>query len=150
MAELTKQQTVFANEYCIDRNGRQAAIRAGYSEKTADQQASRLLSNVKVKEYIDAKLNRISMKAEVTAEWVLNELKDTYKSAREQAELTAANKSLELMGKHIGMFTDKVKMDVQGEVSHEHEYYIEQVITADSDTAELLRQLYKRQTASSA
>ena len=43
-------QAAFVQEYLIDRNGRAAAVRAGYSPKTAQEQSSRLLSIVKVKE----------------------------------------------------------------------------------------------------
>lgn len=145
MAELTAQHQRFVDEYVIDRNGKQAAIRAGYSEKTAEQQASRLLRNVKVQEAIEAKLKRISMKTELTAEWVLKEFAENHRLAREMGELQASNKALENIGKHLGMFTDKVKMDVQGEVSHNHEYHVEQQITGDPETIELLKQLYKRQ-----
>lgn len=49
---LTDKQKRFADEYLIDLNATQAAIRAGYSEKTAQEQSSRLLSNVMVREYI--------------------------------------------------------------------------------------------------
>ena len=49
---FTKKNKRFCEEYVIDLNGKQAAIRAGYSEKTAEQQASRLLRNVKVKDCI--------------------------------------------------------------------------------------------------
>ena len=52
MAKLTDKQKRFCLEYIIDCNATQAAIRAGYSEKTAEQTASRMLSNVKVSEYI--------------------------------------------------------------------------------------------------
>ncbi|WP_198585325.1 terminase small subunit, partial [Escherichia coli] len=41
MAKLTDKQELFAREYLKDLNGTQAAIRAGYSEKTANEQASR-------------------------------------------------------------------------------------------------------------
>jgi phage terminase small subunit len=48
MAEgLTPKQQRFVAEYLVDLNGKQAAIRTGYSAKTAEQQASRLLSNVR-------------------------------------------------------------------------------------------------------
>lgn len=53
---LTVKQQKFADEYIIDLNARQAAIRAGYSEKSADQQGSTLLSNPKVRKYIDERL----------------------------------------------------------------------------------------------
>lgn len=49
---LTDKQKRFCDEYLIDLNATQAAIRAGYSPKTAEQTASRLLRNVKVQEYI--------------------------------------------------------------------------------------------------
>ena len=52
MQKLTPKQQRFADEYLIDLNATQAAIRAGYSKKTADTMASRLLGNVKVAEYI--------------------------------------------------------------------------------------------------
>ena len=52
MNELTEKQKRFCQEYVIDLNATQAAIRAGYSEDTADVQGSRLLGNVKVSEYI--------------------------------------------------------------------------------------------------
>ena len=57
-AKLTAKQEIFCKEYLIDLNGTQAAIRAGYSEKTAEQQASRMLLNVKVQ-------NRVSELKEV-------------------------------------------------------------------------------------
>ena len=50
MAKLTAKQQRFCDEYLIDLNATQAAIRAGYSPKTAAQAAARLLTNVKVQE----------------------------------------------------------------------------------------------------
>lgn len=52
MSELTEKQKRFCQEYVIDLNATQAAIRAGYSEDTADVQGSRLLGNVKVENFI--------------------------------------------------------------------------------------------------
>ncbi|EGO7966271.1 terminase small subunit [Escherichia coli] len=52
MAKLTYKQELFAREYLKDLNGTQAAIRAGYSEKTANEQASRLLANVNVQKFV--------------------------------------------------------------------------------------------------
>lgn len=49
MAKLTDKQELFAREFIVDLNATQAAIRAGYSAKTAQEQSSRLLSNVMVK-----------------------------------------------------------------------------------------------------
>lgn len=52
MAKLTDKQEKFIQEYLLDLNATQAAIRAGYSAKTATEQASRLLANVKVSERV--------------------------------------------------------------------------------------------------
>jgi phage terminase small subunit len=71
MADLNEKQMRFVDEYLIDLNGKQAAIRCGYSEKTAEVQASRLLSNVKVAEYIDIRMNERSKRTEITQDMVL-------------------------------------------------------------------------------
>lgn len=70
---LTPKQSRFVAEYVKDCNGTQAAIRAGYSAKTAESQASRLLSNVKVADVVAKSLERMSNKLEITAERVLLE-----------------------------------------------------------------------------
>jgi len=70
---ITPQQRLFVHEYLIDLNGKQAAIRAGYSEKTAESQASRLLRKVKVKDSIEKALEKRTAKLDITAERVLQE-----------------------------------------------------------------------------
>lgn len=72
--KLTAKQQRFVEEYLIDLNATQAAIRAGYSKKTAEQQASRLLSNVKVQTAIQSAMNARSKRTEITADNVLQEI----------------------------------------------------------------------------
>ena len=72
--ELKDQMRLFADEYLVDLNGQQAAIRAGYSPKTAGSQASRLLKSVKVRAYIDMKMAEISKRTGTSTERVLREL----------------------------------------------------------------------------
>ena len=71
---LTAQQQRFVEEYLIDLNATQAAIRAGYSAKTAEQQGSRLLRNVKVAQAIEAAQVARLKRTEVDADWVLRRL----------------------------------------------------------------------------
>jgi phage terminase small subunit len=71
MEGLTKQQRRFAKEYPVDLNGKKAAIRANYSPKTAEAQASRLLRNVKVQKAIQKELEARAKRTEVTADQVL-------------------------------------------------------------------------------
>ena len=68
--KLTDKQERFCQEYVIDNNGKQAAIRAEYSEKTAENQASRLLSNAKVLLRIVELQQEISKKTQIDASYV--------------------------------------------------------------------------------
>lgn len=70
---MTNGQQRFADEYLIDLNATQAAIRAGFSKKSAYSQGARLLKNDKVARYIDQKRAEISEKCGITAERVLEE-----------------------------------------------------------------------------
>lgn len=71
---MTPKQQRFVEEYLIDLNATQAAIRAGYSAKTANEQGARLLANVSVRSAIaDAKAKR-SEETQVNAAWLLGRL----------------------------------------------------------------------------
>lgn len=72
--QLSEQRQRFVDEYLIDLNGTQAAIRAGYSVKTAQEQASRLLSNVMVQEAISKKMAERSKRTGVNQDRVVLEL----------------------------------------------------------------------------
>ncbi|MBS7531838.1 terminase small subunit [Hazenella sp. IB182353] len=73
MAKLTPKQQAFVKEYLIDLNATQAAIRAGYSKKTAEATGSRLLRNVKVQTAIQKALGEREARTEVTADMVLKQ-----------------------------------------------------------------------------
>lgn len=70
----TAKQQRFIEEYPIDFNGTQAAVRAKYSKKTAGQQATRLLKNVHIQAAIQKRVGKLTHKADVTVERVLSEL----------------------------------------------------------------------------
>ena len=74
MKKLTPQQSRFVDEYLVDLNAKQAAIRAGYSQKTAEMQASRLLRNVKVQEVVAKRMRDRQARTEITQDRVLAEL----------------------------------------------------------------------------
>ncbi|OMF47717.1 terminase small subunit [Paenibacillus amylolyticus] len=152
MADLRPQIMLFVTEYIKNGgNGTAAAIAAGYSEKSAYSQASRLLKSVEVQQYLNNTQQSINkdlrlMFAEdaVKAYNVLLEIMQS-PSAMDKDRLVAARDLLDRAGyKPI----DRVQADVQGEVNHQHEYIVEQTITTDPESAELLKQLWKRQTSS--
>jgi phage terminase small subunit len=72
----TDRQAAFVREYVKDWNATQAAIRAGYSERTADEQGCRLLANTRVRSAIDRRLEQIAAAAEVDVAMVVRELLD--------------------------------------------------------------------------
>lgn len=72
--KVTDKQQRFVDEYLVDLNATQAAIRAGYSERTAVAQASRLLRNVNVAAAIAERQAKLSDKAEITQDRVVAEL----------------------------------------------------------------------------
>lgn len=74
MSELTARQWRFITEYLVDLNGTQAAIRAGYSPKTANEQAARLLAKASISDEVAKHCDRRAAKIGLTAERVLGEL----------------------------------------------------------------------------
>lgn len=102
-AKLTEKQKRFCEEYLIDLNATQAAIRARYSVKTAEQISARLLRNVKVQKYIENLRKEQSERTGITSDTVLKELE---KIALTDTEISGKEKikALELLGKHLGMF----------------------------------------------
>ncbi len=126
--KLNARQEMFCKEYLIDLNATQAAIRAGYSERTARSQGQRLLTNVDIATRIKELKEKRADELELDAYWVLKRLKDisdrsmqvepvmTYDHAlgemvetgEYQFDSTGANKATELIGKHIGMFDPKL------------------------------------------
>ena len=68
---LLPRQQRFVEEYLVDLNATQAAVRAGYSAKTANEQGARLLANVSVQNAIRERQAARSARTEVTQDWVL-------------------------------------------------------------------------------
>jgi phage terminase small subunit len=108
LPDLNPKQKRFVAEYLIDGNATQAAIRAGYSAKTAAQGAAQLLSNIKVRAAVDAAQAKINGKLEITAEKVLRDLEEARAGALKDGQFSAAIRASELQGKSLpgGMFTD--------------------------------------------
>lgn len=107
--KLTEKQKRFCDEYLIDLNATQAAIRAGYSEKTAEQMGYQLLQKTSVQEHLQKRLSDRSERTAITQDRVLNELaKVGFAKAADytDADLKYSNKlrALELLEKHLGMF----------------------------------------------
>ena len=110
---LNPKQQAFVREYLVDRNATQAAIRAGYSAKTAGSQGFDLLKKPEIAAAVEAKTEKQARKLELTAESVLEDLLRLAKKAEDAGELGTAIKGRELLGKHLRLFVDKVEVSGQ-------------------------------------
>lgn len=110
MAELNDKQKRFVAEYIVDYNATQAAIRAGYSEKSAEQLGFQLLKKPSVAEAVANAQKKLAVKSDVTIERVLKELASIGLD-NEKERTTDRLKALELIGKHLGMYTDRSVID---------------------------------------
>lgn len=114
MAKLTAKQEMFCKEYLIDLNATQAAIRAGYSEKTATVTGCENLTKPNVAARVQELMSARSEKTGITAEWVLKGIESLTETLLKSEDPKAAYKGFELAGKHLKLFTDKVEHE--GEV----------------------------------
>lgn len=166
MAKLTAKQQRFVEEYLIDLNATQAAIRAGYSVKTAEQVGYQLLQKTSVSDYIQKRIKDREKRTEITQDMVLQELAklgffdirklfgesgkpkditslddvvaasvvgmdimDLFEGNGEDREFVGYVKkykmadkirALELIGRHLGMWKDKVELS--GGIKHENPF----------------------------
>lgn len=105
---MTDKQRRFVDEYMIDLNATQAAIRAGYSPKNADKIGPELLGKTRVSTEITKLKAERSRTTTWTAERVVSELAKI--ALDPEAKRSDKIKALELIGKHGGMFQDKVEV----------------------------------------
>ena len=115
--KLTAKQNQFCHEYMIDLNATQAAIRAGYSEKTAKLIGSENLT----KPYIMLKLRKLLEEREkwavIDADWVLGGIKSLTDELRESQTPKDAYKGYELGARHLKLLVDRVEQDIKAEVA---------------------------------
>ncbi len=129
---VKEKQKRFCEEYLVDCNATQAAIRTGYSEKTARAIGQRLLTNVDIKKYIDQQLQKLKNEKIADAQEVLEYLTSVMRGEQKeqvalltgegcqelvQKDISAKDriKAAELIGKRYGLFTEKVEL--QGETT---------------------------------
>lgn len=132
--KVNNKHELFCREYIVDYNGTQAAIRAGYSKKTAHVQASTMLKNPKVLARVRELQKEQTERLAITSDWVVHQLVDVVQKSKEpvpvmewdyeekklvkSGEFTfdskGATKALELIGKHLGMYTDKMEVSAAG------------------------------------
>lgn len=105
---LTPKQQRFVDEYMIDLNATQAAIRAGYSERTAAETGYENLRKPQIADEIAKRQQKHAEKAEMTVEWVLQQYRDIILNTKD-AEPNTARGALDSVAKHLGMFKERIE-----------------------------------------
>jgi len=105
--KLTDKQERFVSEYLIDLNATQAAIRAGYSKKTAQQQGSENLSKPVISEAIAKAKNEAAKRNETTVDMIDKMHKAAYSVAQKSRQPSAMTQSAQNLAKLHGLITDK-------------------------------------------
>ena len=133
---MTDKQNAFVTEYLKDMNLTQAAIRAGYSPKTAYSIGQRLMKNVEVSNAINSAMSERQQRTEITVDYVIDNLREIVDRTMQKKpvivkgeQLTDENglgvwcfdaknaiKALELLGKHLNMFTDKIQANIKSDM----------------------------------
>lgn len=125
---MSLKQQRFADEYIISGNATQAAVKAGYSSKYANTNASKLLQNTTIKSYIDERLAQLASDKVATQEEVLTYLTSVMRGETQEQTLCSIGelgqevididvgakdriKAAELLGKRFRMWTEKVETD---------------------------------------
>lgn len=134
MAKMTPKQKRFCDEYLIDLNATQAAIRAGYSKKTAYSIGEENLRKPELKKYIDSRMAEKESELIADQDEVLKYLtavmrKQTKSSVLARDEDGAERvilkppdekeslKAAELLGKRYGLYTDRIEQEVDMELN---------------------------------
>ena len=133
--KLTDKQQRFCEEYLVDLNATQAAVRAGYSEKTAGAIGFENLRKPEIQAYLQKLKEEQSERTQITADSVLSRLNQVadrcmqsepvmvregnkmVPSGEYKFDSSGANKALELLGKHLVLFTDKVDLTAKQQIN---------------------------------
>ena len=108
MSKLTSKQALFCKEYLIDLNATQAAIRAGYSKNTACAIGTENLRKPNIALFIQEAMAERSESTGITADYVLNGIKELTDTLVASEDPKSAYKGYELLGKHLALFSDKI------------------------------------------
>lgn len=134
LSKLTLKQKRFADEYIISANATAAAIKAGYSKKTARSIGQENLTKPDIKAYIDERLEKLDSEKIADQKEVLQYLSSVMRGEQQEKTLISIGelgqeivdidvgakdriKAAELLGKRYRLFTDKVEIDVNSDVT---------------------------------
>ena len=111
MSKLTPRQERFIDEYLIDLNATQAYIRAGYAQKRAHVNASRLMANENIQKEVAKRKAKIDQGKTWDAAWVRRKMQELYDSAEAEGNKNIQAKTLDMMSKVEAMQAQNHQVD---------------------------------------
>lgn len=123
--QLSLRQIQFAEQYVIDRNGRQAAMRAGYSENGADVQAVRLLRNDKIRAVVDQKCREAAARVEIQFDDVIRGLLSAFQEAQALGQPMAMISSMKEVAKLLNFYDRPAQQEAIPEGGQEYLRWLE-------------------------
>jgi phage terminase small subunit len=120
--KLNAKQDRFCREYIIDLNATQAAIRAGYSKKTARATGCENLTKQNIATRIKELQSTANKKSEITAEYVLQGIRAIAEGPEDTVRNGDRLKAFELLGKHLVLFSDRQQVEHSGSVEFKMVY----------------------------
>ena len=112
---MTPKQEAFVREYCVDGNATKAAMRAGYSERTAHSQGPRLLENVEIATAIRREHGKSLGRIEITVDMILDGIHREATSELPEGASAARIKAWELLAKVQGMLIERSEVGQPGD-----------------------------------
>ena len=121
---ITDKQARFIDEYLIDLNGTQAAIRAGYSKRSAKEQAHRLLTYAHVQAELEEKRIEMQRKHEINRDGILEGFQEAFELAKESNNPGAMTGAYREIAKMCGFYEpEKKKVEItQEQLSYKQRY----------------------------
>ena len=133
---MTEKQQIFIREYLTSLNATEAAKRAGYSQHSAYSQGQRLLKDAEVQKALSAAMKARQDRVELSQDYVLNNLIEIVERSMQKKAVVKkgeqiqdengnniwtfdaknAVRALELLGKHLGIFADRVQADIKADI----------------------------------
>jgi phage terminase small subunit len=115
--KLSFKMARFIDEYLVDGNATQAAIRAGYSPRSAYAIASENLRKPEIAIRVEQRKRELLAQQRITPEWVVEQLRINTERAREAGQFAPSNRAIELLGQELhNMFVEK--HELTGIVEH--------------------------------
>lgn len=108
---LTWRQRRFVDEFLVDSNATQAAARAGYSKRTANEQGTRLLTKANIRAEIERGQQKARKRCEVTKDSIAAQLDDDRRLAFRKGHASAAVSATVAKAKLFGLMSDRVEHD---------------------------------------